>query len=162
MWAFPKLAAHSFCKPFQLAYNASGYAVGAILLQEDSQEVTHLVVSFLSKKMLNAQVDYATMEELLRIISELESIFVFMKFPKSILSFTLIIALCTTLIVFLSKSQLLTGFSLFLQAYITKAKHVKGVDNALANWLCAKDHIFSFLNRESGITFVLYVITFLP
>ncbi len=44
----PVLSAPNFDNPFKLAVDASDVAIGAVLLQEDSNGIDHPVVLFLS------------------------------------------------------------------------------------------------------------------
>ena len=58
----PVLSAPNFDHPFKLAVDASDIAVGAVLLQEDSDGVDHPVCYF-SRKLDKSQRNYSTIEK---------------------------------------------------------------------------------------------------
>lgn len=58
----PVLTAPSFDRPFKLAVDASDYAVGAVLLQEEEHQVDHPICYF-SRKLNKHQQNYSTIEK---------------------------------------------------------------------------------------------------
>ena len=122
-------------RPFALAVDASQAGVGAVLMQPDEHQVNHPVCYF-SKKLTPAQRNYADIEqELLAILSALQhfEIYVPAYGPR------VTIYSDHSPLQFLDKSKFknvrLTRWSLLLQEYNLEVRHIKGVDNVVADCL---------------------------
>ncbi|TNV71127.1 hypothetical protein FGO68_gene3111 [Halteria grandinella] len=131
----PVLTAPDFNKQFKLFVDASDVGVGAVLMQEGSEQIDHPICYF-SKKFDKHQRNYSTIEkECLALILALNQFDVY---------------LCTTVVPVLvftdhnpltfigkmkNKNQRILRWSLTLQEYNLDIKHIKGKDNILADAL---------------------------
>ena len=130
----PVLLAPNFEKRFKLAVDASDIGIGAVLMQEQGG-VDHPVCYF-SRKFNDTQRRYSTIEkEALALLMSLQQFDVY---------------LCPTItpievftdhnpLVFVqkmkNKNQRLLRWSLILQRYNLEIKHIKGVNNVIADTL---------------------------
>ena len=132
---YPVLRAPDFDKPFTLAVDASQVGVGSVLLQEDEGSILHPVCYF-SKKLNKAQRNYSVIEkELLALILSLQHFGVYLQSaPVPITVFTDHHPL-KFLNRFKGKNQRLTRWSLLLQEYVLDIRHIKGIQNVLADCL---------------------------
>ena len=132
---FPILRAPDFERPFSLAVDASKVGVGAVLLQPDDLDVEH-PVSYFSKKFNKAQQNYSVIEqELLAIILALQHFGVYVPpFGPRITIYSDHHPL-QFFNKFKYKNQRLTRWSLLLQEYDLDIRHIKGVDNIIADCL---------------------------
>ncbi len=130
----PVLKAPDFTKRFKLACDASGFALGSALLQEDDDGVDH-PVAYYSKKFTAAQSRYSTVEkELLSIIMSLKH-FNYYLLPNSTVVIFSDHKPLQYLKSFNMKNQRLTRWSLYLQNFNISIVHVKGINNVLADYL---------------------------
>ncbi|XP_062907390.1 HSPB1-associated protein 1 homolog isoform X4 [Mobula hypostoma] len=131
----PVLNAPDFSKPFSLATDANDEAAGAVLLQTDKEEIDHPVAYF-SKKFNVYQRNYSTVEkELLAIILALQHLEVYICPAWK----PLVIYTDHNPFVFLAtmkdKNKRLLSWSLVLQEFDIRIKHIKGTDNVIADCL---------------------------
>ena len=131
----PVLSAPNFDHPFKLAVDASDVAVGAVLLQADSDGIDHLVCYF-SRKLDKSQRNYSTIEkECLALILALQHFEIYVTSSNSPLT----VFSDHSPLVFLhkikDKNQRLVRWSLFLQEYDLDIRHIKGKDNLIADCL---------------------------
>ena len=132
--AYPVLRTPNFDRPFKLGCDASDRAIAGVLLQEDDEGIDHPVAYF-SKKLNQAQVNYATVEkELLSIILPLDH-FSYYILPSDPLTIFTDHKPLQYLANFRHKNQRLTRWSLHLQNFNLKIIHVKGVDNLMPDLL---------------------------
>uniref|UniRef100_A0A8C1RHP2 Gypsy retrotransposon integrase-like protein 1 n=1 Tax=Cyprinus carpio TaxID=7962 RepID=A0A8C1RHP2_CYPCA len=128
----PVLMAPRMDQSFQMQVDASHVGAGAVLLQRDEQGV----VCFFSKKFNHHQLNYSTIEkETLALIWGLQHFHVYLSggaVPVTIYSdhnpLTFLYSLK-------SPSQRLMRWVLFLQPYSLLIRHIRGVDNIMADAL---------------------------
>lgn len=132
---YPILRAPDFSRPFKLAVDASNTGAGAVLLQDSAEGIEH-PISFFSKKFNKAQTNYSVVEkELLSLILALEHFNVYLPpFGPEIVIYSDHHPL-QFLSRFRNKNQRLTRWSLMLQEYALIIRHIKGVDNVMADCL---------------------------
>ena len=130
----PVLKSPNFSAPFKLAVDASDVASGAVLMQEDTQGVDHPVCYF-SRKFNACQKNYSTIEkECLALILALQHFEVYINagIPLTVYS-------DHNPLTFIHKmknhNQRLLRWCLMLQEYNLEIKHVRGVDNIIADCL---------------------------
>lgn len=129
----PVLLAPRFDKPFMIQVDASQFGAGAVLLQEDGQGLTR-PVSFFSKKFNRYQLNYSVIEkEALALVWSLQHFEVYVG-GRPLVVYTDHNPL-TFLQSFKCPNQRLMRWSLFLQAYALEIRHIKGVDNVIADAL---------------------------
>ena len=132
--AAPQLAHPDLERPFTLYTDASNIAVGAILLQRDSNGVER-PVSFFSKKLSSAQRNYSTFErECLAVICALEHFRVYLLARK----FTLRTdhrALAWLFSKEPKASARISGWLATLMEYPVVIEYVKGSENSIADAL---------------------------
>ena len=121
-------------EPFTLAVDASDLGVGAVLMQKDS-EVDH-PVSYFSKKFDKHQKGWSTIEkEAFGLISALKHFSVYL----STSSFPILVLTDHNPLVFMEKmkdkNMRILRWSLIVQDYNISIKHVRGVDNVIADCL---------------------------
>ena len=129
----PVLMAPDFSLPFILQTDASELAIGSVLLQEKAG-ILH-PVAYYSAKLNKHQRAYSTIEkELLAIVLSLRKFECYVYGSGSLLVYT-----DHNPLTFLSRNQFsnqrLLRWSLFLQPYNLQVKHIKGVDNKIADAL---------------------------
>ena len=131
----PLLAAPNFDKPFKLAVDASNLGIGAVLIQDDCDNVER-PVSYYSKKFNKAQLNYSVIEkELLALILALQFYNVYVSpSDDKVVVYTDHHPL-KYLNKFQNKNQRLTRWSLLLQEYNLEMIHVKGRDNVVPDLL---------------------------
>ena len=128
----PVLMIANFNQPFFIFVDASLIAVGAVLMQRDSDDVYH-PVSFFSKKLTAAQRNYcATDREALALVLAVRAFRIYIS-GKTVVytdheALKYIHSNAT-------KNQRLLRWSLELQQYDLVIEHIKGKDNALADFL---------------------------
>ena len=136
--AAPQLAHPDLERPFTLYTDASNIAVGAILLQRDSNGVER-PVSFFSKKLSSAQRNYSTFErECLAVICALEHFRVYLLGRK----FTLRTdhrALAWLFSKEPKASARISGWLATLMEYPIVIEYVKGTENTIADALSRLD-----------------------
>ena len=136
--AAPQLAHPDLERPFTLYTDASNIAVGAILLQRDSNGVER-PVSFFSKKLSSAQRNYSTFErECLAVICALEHFRVYLLARK----FTLRTdhrALAWLFSKEPKASARISGWLATLMEYPVVIEYVKGSENSIADALSRLD-----------------------
>ena len=136
--AAPQLAHPDLDRPFTLYTDASNIAVGAILLQRDSNGVER-PVSFFSKKLSSAQRNYSTFErECLAVICALEHFRVYLLGRK----FTLRTdhrALAWLFSKEPKASARISGWLATLMEYPIVIEYVKGTENTIADALSRLD-----------------------
>lgn len=131
----PVLQAPDFNKPFKLAVDASGVGAGAVLLQDSDQGI-EMPVCYFSKKFNQAQKNYSTIEkELLALILALQHFSVYLGSGSTPIQVYTDHHPLKFLAKFKDKNQRLTRWALFLQEYSLDIKHIKGVNNVLADCL---------------------------
>ena len=133
---FPVLRAPNFNYPFSLAVDASDEAAGAVLLQKDDHDDIDHPVAYFSKKFNDHQRNYSTIEkELLAMILSLQHFDVYVGAGKKPLT----IYTDHNPLVFLkkmkNKNRRLLNWNLILQEYDIIIKHIKGIDNVIADCL---------------------------
>ena len=131
----PVLQAPNFKKAFALAVDASDSAAGAVLLQQDHNDIEHPVAYF-SKKFNKHQKNYSTIEkELLAIVLAIDHFEVYVNSG----GFPLTVYTDHNPLTFLNRmknsNRRLLNWSLKLQEYTLDIKHIKGQDNVIADWL---------------------------
>ena len=131
----PVMAAPNFNKCFKLCVDASNVGAGAVLMQDDNQGIEHPICYF-SKKFSKAQRNYSVIEkELLALILALQH------FSVYIPAFGPTVSIYTDhhplkfLKTLKAKNQRLTRWNMFLQQYNLDIRHIKGVDNVIADCL---------------------------
>ena len=131
----PVLSAPDFSRPFKLAVDASDIAAGAVLLQEDDDEIDHPVAYF-SRKFNQHQRNYSTVEK-----DCLALIFALQHFDGYVSSAGVPIEVFSdhNPLVFIhrmkDKNQHLLRWSLILSEYNMNIQHIKGGDNLIADCL---------------------------
>jgi hypothetical protein len=133
---YPVLRAPDFNYPFSLAVDASDEAAGAVLLQKDDQDDIDHPVAYFSKKFNDHQRNYSTIEkELLAMILALQQFDVYVCASQKPLT----VYTDHNPLVFLNKmknkNRRLLNWSLILQEYDILVKHIKGIDNVIADCL---------------------------
>ena len=131
----PVLSSPNFKKQFKLAVDASDVGIGAVLYQEDENNVDR-VVCYFSKKLNKYQKNYSTIEkECLALILALQHFDAYLNVTLyPILVFTDHNPL-TFLHKMSNKNQRLTRWSLLLQQYNVFIHHISGKDNVIADAL---------------------------
>ena len=130
----PILSAPDFDMPFILAVDASDVGAGAVLLQLRDR-VEH-PVCFFSKKFNRAQRNYSVVEkELLALILALQHFAVYLPPCGPPITIYTDHHPLQFLAKFRNKNQRLTRWSLLLQEYTLEIRHIRGVDNVLADCL---------------------------
>ena len=132
---FPVLQSPDVSRDFSLAVDASEETAGAVLLQQDRDNVDHPIAYF-SKKFSKHQRNYSTIEkELLALILALQHFEVYIGTGQKPLQ----VYTDHNPLVFLSKmknkNRRLLNWSLVLQEYNLVIKHIKGKDNVIADCL---------------------------
>lgn len=130
----PVLVTPDFDKPFSLQTDASNNACGAVMLLERN-DILH-PVDYHSAKFDSHQVRYSTIEkELLSIVSALKKFECYIQ-PSSQ---PLHVYTDHNPLIFLDRNkynnQRLLRWSLFLQPFNLSIRHIKGVDNCMADAL---------------------------
>lgn len=131
----PVLIAPNFEKSFSLAIDASACGAGAVLLQEDSNQVQR-PVSYFSKKFNRHQQVYSTIEkEALALVLAVQHFEVYL----GSIAAPIIIYTDHNPLVFLNRmrnrNQRLMRWSLILQPFHLEIKHIQGKDNVIADTL---------------------------
>ena len=131
----PVLAAPKLDQPFQLQVDASNVGAGAVLLQADEQDVDR-PVSYFSRKFNKHQLVYSTIEkEALALIWALQHFDVYVgggSRPVVVYSDHNPLTFLHSL---QSPNQRLMRWALFLQPYNLIIRHIRGVDNVIADAL---------------------------
>ena len=130
----PILKAPDFSRPFVVYTDASGQGIGGVLMQKDRQNIEHPVAYF-SRKLDKHQLNYSPIEkECLAIVLTLTHFAVYLNNGHTTLVYT-----DHNPLAFLSKmkdkNQKLLRWSLLLQEFDICIKHVRGVDNVIADML---------------------------
>lgn len=134
MCSSPVLIAPQFDKTFMLQVDASQVGAGAVLLQEDDQGMVR-PVSFFSKKFNRYQLNYSVIEkEALALVWALQHFEVYTGGGRPLVVYTDHNPL-TFLQSLKCPNQRHMRWSLFLQAYALEIRHIKGVDNVIADAL---------------------------
>jgi hypothetical protein len=127
----PVLSAPNFDRPFKLAVDASDVAVGAVLLQEDSNGLDHPVCYF-SRKLDKSQRNW---RECLALILAQQHFEIYVTASNSAVT----VFSDHNPLVFLhkikDKNQRVVQWSLCLQEYYLDIQHIKGKDNLIADCL---------------------------
>lgn len=131
----PVLAAPNFGKPFKLQVDASQIGAGAVLLQENCDNVD-CPVSFFSRKFNKFQLNYSVIEkEALGLIWALQHFEVYLGSGLTPLT----VFTDHNPLVFLKSlqnpNQRLMRWALFLQPYTIDIRHISGKDNVIADAL---------------------------
>lgn len=131
----PVLTAPRWDRPFYLKVDASGLGAGAALFQKDDNGIDR-PISFFSKKFNLCQRNYSTIEkELLALIWALQHFDVYVGGGSGpVVVFTDHNPL-TFLQSLHSPNQRLIRWALFLQSYSLDIRHIRGVDNVVADTL---------------------------
>ena len=116
--------------------DASDCGIGAVLLQEDDSAILH-PVCFMSAKLKKHQKVYSTIEkETLALITALKKFEVYVNRPRNE---EILVLSDHNPITFINKmknhNQRLTRWSLCLQPYCIKVKHISGKNNVIADYL---------------------------
>ena len=131
----PVLAAPRLDRPFKIQVDASQVGAGAVLLQTDDQEVDR-PVSYFSKKFNQHQLNYSTIEkEALALVWALQHFNVYVGggvVPVVVFSDHNPLTFLHQL---QNPNQRLMRWALFLQPYDLQIRHIKGVDNVMADAL---------------------------
>ena len=130
----PILKAPDFTKPFSLFVDASGTGIGAMLSQIGDDGVD-MPVAFYSKKLNKHQRSYAPIElECLALVRALEHFEVYL-----LSGFTVDVHTDHNSLVFLDRmrntNQKLLRWAIYLQRYDLNIKHIRGVENVMADML---------------------------
>lgn len=132
--ADPVLCVPDFSRGYKLACDASDFAVGAVLLQEDEQHIDRPVAYF-SKKLSPPQSRYSCIEkEALSIVLALQHFKYYLATTKPTIVLTDHKPL-TYLRSFSHVNRRLMRWALFLQNFNLQFKHIKGRDNIIADCL---------------------------
>lgn len=131
----PVLAAPRLDKPFQLQVDASQVGAGAVLLQADEEGI-HRPVCYFSKKFNKHQVNYSTIEkEALALVWALKHFEVYLESGVQ----PIVVYSDHNPLMFLhtlqNPNQRLMRWALFLQPYHLEIRHIRGVDNVVADAL---------------------------
>ncbi|XP_066983831.1 uncharacterized protein [Macrobrachium rosenbergii] len=133
--SFPILRAPDFDLPFSLATDASDVGVGAVLLQNDEQGVSH-PVAFFSKKLTSAQRKYSTVEkETLALILAINHFSVYLSSTGSPIKIMTDHNPLTFINRYKNKNQRLMRWSIMLQEWNLQFSHIPGRDNVVADAL---------------------------
>ncbi|KAL2091618.1 hypothetical protein ACEWY4_013881 [Coilia grayii] len=131
----PVLAAPRLDRPFKIQVDASQVGAGAVLLQEDDHNVDRPVCYF-SRKFNKYQFNYSTIEkEALALIWALQHFDVYVgggAHPVIVFSDHNPLTFLHSL---QNPNQRLMRWALFLQPYDLQIRHIKGVDNVMADAL---------------------------
>lgn len=132
----PVLRAPDFSRPFHLQIDASGMGVGAVLLQEDLDSYILHPVAYHSAKLKPHQVHYSTIEkEGLALVMAVNRFQCYLQgHPHPVQVFS-----DHNPLVFIhnmkNKNQRMLRWALLLQPYNLQIRHIRGVDNILADTL---------------------------
>ena len=132
----PVLRTPDFQQPFHLQVDASGVGIGAALLQPDpSTRVLH-PVAYHSAKLKSHQIPYSSIEkESLALVSAVKKFECYLHLaPHTTIVFTDHNPL-TFINSLKNKNQRILRWALFLQPYNLCIRHIKGVDNIIADSL---------------------------
>ncbi|XP_066946149.1 uncharacterized protein [Macrobrachium rosenbergii] len=133
--SFPILRAPDFDLPFSLATDASDVGVGAVLLQNDEQGVSH-PVAFFSKKLTSAQRKYSTVEkETLALILAINHFSVYLSSTGTPIKIMTDHNPLTFINRYKNKNQRLMRWSIMLQEWNLQFSHIPGRDNVVADAL---------------------------
>jgi hypothetical protein len=131
----PVLTAPNFVLPFKLAVDASDVAAGAVLLQEDSDGVSHPVCYF-SRKFNQSQKNYSTVEkECLALILALQHFEVYLSGQSHSITVFSDHNPLTFIERVKGRNQRLLRWSLMLQEFNLDIQHIRGKDNVIADCL---------------------------
>lgn len=129
----PVLAAPQWDKEFQLEVDASMVGAGAVLLQSDAGGVNR-PICFFSRKFNRHQVNYSVIEK-----EALALIWALQHFGVYVGSGPVVVFSDHNPLTFLSSlqapNQRLVRWALFLQSYSLDIRHIRGVDNVVADAL---------------------------
>ena len=129
---YPILRLPDFSKPFNLYIDASGVGIGSCLFQEDAG--INYPISYFSKKLTPAQSKYSTIvREAFALVSSVKHFSIYLECGKTTV-YTDHNPL-TFIHKFKANNAKLLRWSLILSSYDIEIKHVRGVDNSLADWL---------------------------
>lgn len=131
----PVLRTPNYSRPFSLQIDASGHGVGAVLLQEDEETRIMHPVSYFSAKLKKHQTRYSTIErEALSLVLALKKFDCYLHSRQPVVVYT-----DHNPLVFINRmqnqNQRILRWSLLLQQYNLVVKHIKGVDNVIADSL---------------------------
>ncbi|XP_063585832.1 uncharacterized protein LOC134763205 [Penaeus indicus] len=131
----PVLRTPDYSRPFSLQIDASGHGVGAVLLQEDENTQVMHPVSYFSAKLKKHQMQYSTIErEALSLVLALKKFDCYLHSRQPVVVYT-----DHNPLVFIhrmqNQNQRILRWSLLLQQYNLVVKHIKGVDNVIADSL---------------------------
>lgn len=131
----PVLMAPRLDQPFQMQVDASNVGAGAVLLQSDEQGV-YRPICYFSRKFNCHQLNYSTIEkETLALVWGLQQFDVYLAggaVPITVYSDHNPLTFLHSL---KSPSQRLMRWALFLQPYNLQIRHIRGVDNVMADAL---------------------------
>ena len=129
----PVLAAPQWDKEFRLEVDASLVGAGAVLLQADGAGLNK-PVCFFSRKFNSHQLNYSVIEK-----ETLALVWALHHFDVYVGSGTVVVYSDHNPLTFLSNlqspSQRLTRWALFLQSYNLDIRHIRGLDNVVADAL---------------------------
>lgn len=129
----PVLCAPNYSLPFMLQIDASANGVGGVLLQEDPERGVKHPISYYSAKLKKHQESYSTIEkECLSLILALKKFECYLPRGKLITVFTDHNPL-TFLHRMQHQNQRILRWALQVQPYRLEIKHIKGVDNVIAD-----------------------------
>lgn len=131
----PVLSAPAVDRPFKLEVDASETGVGAVLLQDGADGITH-PVSYFSAKLNRHQINYSVIEkETLAMLLALQHFDVYVGYSSS----PVMVYTDHNPLVFLNKmynqNQRLMRWALMAQRYNLEIQHKKGRDNVVADAL---------------------------
>uniref|UniRef100_A0A674PAM1 Gypsy retrotransposon integrase-like protein 1 n=1 Tax=Takifugu rubripes TaxID=31033 RepID=A0A674PAM1_TAKRU len=130
----PVLAAPRLGEPFQLQVDASQVGAGAVLMQKDEQTIER-PVCFFSRKFNKHQINYSVIEkEAIALIWALKHFEVYVGGGAPVVVYSDHNPL-TFLSSLQNANQRLMRWALFLQPYNIEIKHIRGVDNVMADAL---------------------------
>ncbi len=131
----PVLVAPDFSAPFKLAVDACDVGVGAVLLQTDGSGIDKPVAYF-SKKLNRHQKRYSTIEkEALALVLAVQHFEVYISSAGGDLEVLTDHNPLTFLAKFKTSSQRVFRWSLILQPYSLRVKHLPGKENVIADTL---------------------------
>ncbi|KAK3889986.1 hypothetical protein Pcinc_006035 [Petrolisthes cinctipes] len=132
----PVVHAPDFSQPFHLQIDASGVGVGAVLLQPDPVSGILHPVAYHSAKLKKHQIGYSTIEkETLALISALQKLQCYLRHAQHT---TLVFSDHNPLALLNSmknNNHRILRWALWTQPYNIVVKHIKGVDNIIADSL---------------------------
>lgn len=135
----PVLSAPNFEKSFKLQVDASATGAGAVLLQEDEQDIDH-PVSYFSKKFTLYQKQYSTIEKkAFALLFALQHFDLYVGGSATPLLVYTDHNPLTFLVQMSNANRCLMQWALIVQEYNLDIRHMKGSENVIVNALSRAD-----------------------